>query len=112
MCSMYSAHEMASKGKVTGPTSRPHAILVALALGVLAGCASMGPKYVRPEISVSKVWYSPLEAGLTEDTARPEKLSTWWTTLDDAELSSLTDRAAAGSLDVKKARAKVREART
>ena len=90
---------------------RPHAIVVALALAILAGCASVGPNYVRPEISVSKGWHSPLEAGLTEEAARPEKLSTWWTTLNDAELSNLIDRAVAGSLDVKKARAKVREAR-
>ncbi len=86
-------------------------MLAALALVILAGCAAVGPSYVRPEISVSKGWHGPLKAGLTEEAATPEKLSAWWTTLDDAELSSLIDRAVAGSLDLRKARAKVREAR-
>ena len=38
-------------------------------------------------------------------------LANWWTTLNDPELSGLIERAVAGNLDLKKAWAKVREAR-
>jgi len=38
-------------------------------------------------------------------------LANWWTTLKDPELSSLIERAVAGNLDLKKAWARVREAR-
>jgi NodT family efflux transporter outer membrane factor (OMF) lipoprotein len=41
----------------------------------------------------------------------PQALAAWWTTLNDPELSSLIDRAVLGNLDLKKALARVREAR-
>lgn len=74
---------------------------------ILSGCA-VGPDYVRPTIPVSGAWHGT-PAGKGE--ASVENLSAWWTILGDPELSSLIDRAVAGSLDLKKARAKVREAR-
>ncbi len=40
-----------------------------------------------------------------------EVLASWWTTLNDRDLSGLIDRAVAGNLDVKKATARVRQAR-
>jgi len=44
-------------------------------------------------------------------SADPKNLAAWWTTLNDPELSRLIERAAAGNLDLKKAEARVREAR-
>ena len=41
----------------------------------------------------------------------PENLAAWWTGFDDSQLSNLIERALAGNLDLKKARARVREAR-
>jgi NodT family efflux transporter outer membrane factor (OMF) lipoprotein len=41
----------------------------------------------------------------------PQTLAVWWTTLNDPILSRLVERAVAGNLDLKKARARVREAR-
>jgi NodT family efflux transporter outer membrane factor (OMF) lipoprotein len=38
-------------------------------------------------------------------------IGTWWATINDPELSGLIDRAMTGNLDLKKARARVREAR-
>jgi NodT family efflux transporter outer membrane factor (OMF) lipoprotein len=41
----------------------------------------------------------------------PQTLAAWWMTLNDPELSSLIDRAVLGNLNLKKALARVREAR-
>ena len=51
------------------------------------------------------------KAALIAEEMDPQTLAAWWTTLNDPELSSLIDRAVSGNLDLKKARARVREAR-
>jgi outer membrane protein, multidrug efflux system len=86
------------------------AAFAALVVLTLFGCA-VGPDYVRPKIPVSEAWHSPVKGEGAEKKEGAGDVSTWWTTLDDPELSNLIDRAVAGSLDLKKARAKVREAR-
>ena len=78
---------------------------------VLSGCATVGPDYVRPDTSLPTTWHSELKGGLIADEMNPQTLAAWWSTLNDPELSSLIDRAVAGNLDVKQARARVREAR-
>jgi outer membrane protein, multidrug efflux system len=55
-------------------------------------------------------WNTPLQGGLQE-AANPQGLAAWWTTLNDPELSRLVDRAVARNLDLKKASARIREAR-
>jgi len=83
----------------------------ALMIVILAGCATVGPDYVPPKTSVSPTWYTQLKGGLTADEVDPETLGAWWNTLEDPELSGLIDRAVLGNLELKKARARVREAR-
>ena len=88
----------------------------ALLLGVvwfliLSGCAAVGPDYVPPGTLVSSDWNTQLEGGLTAEEMDPQTLAAWWTTLDDPDLSGLIERAVWGNLDLKKARARVREAR-
>ena len=90
------------------PTS---CLLVVLAVLILTGCATVGPDYVPPKKSVSKDWYTQLKGGLSTEEMDPQTLAAWWTTLNDSELSSLIDRAVSGNLDLKKALARVREAR-
>ena len=90
------------------PMSWLSAVLVIL---ILAGCAAVGPDYVPPDTPVSVTWHTGLKGGLSAGEADPKTLSAWWTTLGDPELSSLIDRAVSGNLDLKKARARVREAR-
>jgi len=82
-----------------------------LGILILTGCATVGPDYVPPKKSVSKDWHTQLKGGLTTEEMDPETLASWWTTLNDPELSSLIDRAVLGNLDLKKALARVREAR-
>ncbi len=77
----------------------------------LASCAPVGPNYVPPDISVPATWHGQLKAGLVLEEIDPQILASWWTTLNDTELSSLIERAVAGNLDLKKARARVLEAR-
>jgi len=84
---------------------------VVLAILILTGCAAVGPNYVPPGRSVSQSWHTGLKGGLSAGETDPQTLAAWWTTLDDPELSSLIDRAVFGNLDLKKALARVREAR-
>ena len=84
---------------------------VVLVILVLTGCATVGPDYVPPKKSVSKDWHTQLKGGLSTEEMDPQTLAAWWTTLNDPELSSLIDRAVLGNLDLKKALARVREAR-
>jgi NodT family efflux transporter outer membrane factor (OMF) lipoprotein len=79
----------------------PSAVLVFL----LTGC-TVGPDYHIPQVPLPDHFGAttrPVTA--TVDFAR------WWTTFDDPLLNSLIDRAAANNLDLKVARARLREAR-
>jgi NodT family efflux transporter outer membrane factor (OMF) lipoprotein len=60
---------------------------------------------------VSNDWHTQLKGDLTTGEMDPQALAAWWTTLNDPELSSLIDRAVLSNLDLKKALARVREAR-
>ncbi len=87
-------------------------LLISLVVLIIAGgCASVGPDYVRPDTKVSEKWHTQLEGALMSDDSAPETLASWWSTLDDPYLSNLIERAVKGNLDLKKAQARVREAR-
>lgn len=77
----------------------------------MTGCTTVGPDYVKPETSLSTTWHSELKGGLIAEELNTRMLATWWSTLHCPELSSLIERAVAGNLDLKKAKARVREAR-
>lgn len=85
-------------------------IVLTLAVALLAGCATVGPDYVPPRTTSPAAWNTPLQGGITVSTD-PRNLAAWWTSLNDPELSRLVDRAVAGNLDLKKASARIREAR-
>ena len=76
----------------------------------LLGCTA-GPDYVPAETALPQAWHSILQEGLTDQTPEPETLASWWTTLNDAALDSLIERAVSGNLDVKVAQSRVRQAR-
>ena len=78
---------------------------------ILTGCAAVGPNYAMPETIVSATWHSQLEGGLASEEMNPQILASWWTTLNDSQLSSLIERSVAGNLDLKKAQSRVLEAR-
>ena len=90
--------------------SRLIRLLVALLSLALAGCA-VGPKYTPVKPEAPKKWHTKLQEGLTARRPDPQTLAHWWTTLNDPVLSSLEARAVKGNLDLKKALARIREAR-
>ena len=90
--------------------------LTALALELtllllLAGCATVGPDYVSPEVSAPPKWTAELEGGLTAKPVEMPALANWWSTLNDPILTSLVERAIESNLDLREARARLREAR-
>jgi NodT family efflux transporter outer membrane factor (OMF) lipoprotein len=78
---------------------------------LVTGCATVGPDYVPPDTTVSKDWHTPLNSGLIAGEIDHQALTTWWTTLNDEDLSSLIAQAVNGNLDIKDAHARIREAR-
>lgn len=83
-------------------------LLITLAL---AGCASVGPNYIRPDVEVPAHWN---EAAVNNNEGKQldgKTLAQWWETLNDPELTSLIERAIQNNTDLRKAKARVREAR-
>src|SRR5262249_31730532 len=81
-------------------------VLLGLTLLTDLACA-VGPHYHRPDI--------PMPEGWAEAPAGPRgsqaSLAQWWSNFHDATLDGLVARAVDGSLDLKIAAARVREAR-
>jgi multidrug efflux system outer membrane protein len=77
---------------------------------VLTGCAAVGPNYIPPQTKTPPAWNTPLQGGLIYE-ADSMHLAAWWKTINDPELSQLIDRAATRNQDLKKAQARIREAR-
>ena len=86
-------------------------LLVVAVVLMFSGCAMVGPNYVRPDIPAPDAWHAQLKDGLSAAETNPQTLARWWTTLDDPVLSNLIKRGVEGNLDLKDARARVREAR-
>jgi len=95
------------------PFKRYHYTNVLAGISILAftGCAAVGPNYTRVKTKAPQKWHTDLQSGLKTSPLNPEALAHWWTTLHDPELASLEKRSVQGNLDLKEARARVREAR-
>ena len=83
----------------------------ALMLFIFAGCAVVGPDYVTPDTPVPEAWHIPVKGGLIGEHLNKKEMADWWAILNDPVLTSLVDSAVEGNLDLKEARARVREAR-
>lgn len=86
-------------------------LLVAIPILIITGCVTVGPDYVRPEIPVYNDWNNRLDSDGNTAGMDAQGLAAWWTTLGDPRLSELIQRAVKDNLDLKSARARVREAR-
>jgi NodT family efflux transporter outer membrane factor (OMF) lipoprotein len=84
-----------------------HAVVAA----ALVGCVTVGPDYVAPDPAAPSMWQAEPAAGMSATAEEPDELAHWWATLDDPVLTRLVDQAVAGNLDLKQARARLREAR-
>jgi multidrug efflux system outer membrane protein len=78
-------------------------LLVLLALAV-AGCASVGPDYKRPQIGL------PNDFSLNEKTEEPALAVDWWKLYGDPALDALVAASRANNTDVRFAAARVQEA--
>ncbi len=85
---------------------------MALAAGLLlAGCAAVGPEYVRPQVAPPLTWHADMAQGLQSAAPARQALAEWWKALHDPVLTSLVQRAVADNFDLKQARGRLREAR-
>lgn len=64
----------------------------------------------RPDVPVPTQWNGEFR-GLPAGQLDTKRLSEWWATLNDPELTSLVNRAIQKNIDLRKATALVREAR-
>ncbi|MCB2190108.1 MAG: efflux transporter outer membrane subunit [Deltaproteobacteria bacterium] len=79
----------------------------------LAGCVTVGPNYQEPpapKADVSDVNDASTQKGRRASITKQDLVS-WWTVFNDPLLSALIQEALSGNLDVRQAKAKVREAR-
>ena len=82
-----------------------------LSVALFYGCAAVGPNYTPPQTAAPAQWHAPREEGLAVKKGAADDMANWWKNLNDPVLSALVERAARGNLDLKKAQARVREAR-
>lgn len=85
------------------------------ALALVSGC-TVGPDYEPPRTDAPEGWVGgaatqPAQGASVQVTRTQARLIGWWTTFGDATLTSLVERAFASNLDVKLARARLRQAR-
>jgi len=85
--------------------------LAFLALHLAAACAPVGPDYVKQEPDAPPGWNSGMGKGLNAQRPSPDQLASWWNLLHDPELSKLIAQAVKSNLDLKQAKARVRQAR-
>ena len=82
-----------------------------LTAALLAGCAAVGPDYAAPEPATPATWRGAAAARVAVAPTAPEDLASWWRRLDDPTLTGLIEQAMQGSLDLRAAQARLREAR-
>jgi NodT family efflux transporter outer membrane factor (OMF) lipoprotein len=80
-----------------------------VALSLTVGCASVGPDYAPVEPALPAAW-SRAEPSQFDSNGR-EDLSRWWEKLRDPVLSGLIEDALVASTDLKRALARLRQAR-
>ncbi|MEZ4601310.1 MAG: efflux transporter outer membrane subunit [Syntrophotaleaceae bacterium] len=78
-----------------------------LVVFLVSGCA-VGPDYARPETAVPQTWRQVSDPALVPDRTVARD---WWTVFDDPLLNRLIAEAARDNLDLRRAVARVREAR-
>jgi NodT family efflux transporter outer membrane factor (OMF) lipoprotein len=89
-------------------------LIVLESIVALSACAA-GPSYRPPEPNVPTHFAAPVNppTARASNAARvaPVEFSTWWRSLNDAELNSLVDRAVKSNLDVEIALDRLQQAR-
>ena len=96
-------------GMISRHIGRARFAALGVLIALLGGCGalpSVGPDYRTPDTPMPAAWLAGTPAaGGAHDLAR------WWQQLDDPLLAKLIDEALDGSLDLKAAQARLRQAR-
>lgn len=74
----------------------------------LAACSAVGPNYSTPKLSVPQQWTASDDRFF--DVSK-EPVKDWWNLFDDPTLSKLVGETIAGNRDIRKAIARIEEAR-
>ena len=82
--------------------------LFALSIAAGASWPKVGPKFQPPRAAVPGAYR---QQATTAGTSTEAAVGSWWTSLNDPELSSLIDRAVRANLDLKVASSRILEAR-
>ena len=89
--------------------------LPALSIALLICGCTVGPDYRAPESQAPDEWGALDLMGATTQpsvvNAKAPPVLAWWTTFEDPTLNSLIDQAVRSNLDLRRAQARVREAR-
>jgi NodT family efflux transporter outer membrane factor (OMF) lipoprotein len=90
-------------------------LFLSVGVGLVIGGCTVGPDYSQPRTDVVDEWG---ELGLSGATTQPSVVTpkappvlAWWTTFQDPLLNSLIDQAVRSNLDLRRAQARVLEAR-
>jgi len=86
-------------------------VLSAVAVGLLfifAGCASVGPSYVEPEVPQSSAWQAKDDVNVTDGAT---SLDAWWEVFEDPVLDGLIEMAYRQNLTLHAAAVRIAEAR-
>lgn len=86
-------------------------VMIVITAVMLAGCVTVGPDYVAPELKAPGQWKASTPGNTSVPDGSGNSLASWWTNLDDPALVSLIELALKNNLDVKKAKSRIREAR-
>jgi len=84
-------------------------LLLTLCTCLLQGGCMVGPDYKAPEPNVPAKWVG--QSGLRDAEPPDKMLLQWWTEFNDANLTSLIERAMKSNLDLRQAEEKIRQAR-
>lgn len=87
-------------------TLSPLALLLAVAL--MAGCATVGPDYQKPQTEMADAWQTQADPAMLP---QQELVQQWWTLFNDPVLNRLIEKASKGNLDLLVAVARVDETR-
>jgi len=90
----------------------PRTILpVVLAFLALAGCAAVGPDYSPPRSAVPPELAGEVREAASDAAVDVDDLARWWAVFDDPVLAEVIEEAMAENLEMKKALARLNEAR-
>lgn len=88
------------------------AMMIAISVAAeLVGCSAVGPDYQPPPVASPAAWRGAATEAQSWNTDDEARLAHWWRNFDDPLLSDLIARAVSGNRDLRRAEARLREAR-